>query len=241
MLHLLPIWWKIFLRNCTLLNTSYCIHSISITDFWMNLQIPIMAKPSLCEMCNKEFTNKFNFKNHLRIHTGENPFTCEIRYKGFNCKSYLIRQFAITIRKARFLCEIWDEGFSNTSHLNNHCLIHSGEKLFICEVRGKGFSQKGHLNRHMRIHAAEKPFMRCVIKGFSEECDLNRHVLVHTGEKLLPQLHNYTGQSRSILDWPMQIGQHFFCIGQCRSIPNGHIYILLHTENIYIYLQNFER
>ncbi|CAL1282145.1 unnamed protein product, partial [Larinioides sclopetarius] len=40
-------------------------------------------RPYTCEVCNKGFTRKDNFKDHLAIHLKEKPYACEVSLAVF--------------------------------------------------------------------------------------------------------------------------------------------------------------
>ena len=79
-----------------------------------------MAKPFICNVCNKDFSHKCDLNRHLLIHTGEKPF----------------------------MCGACNKGFSRKSDLNAHMRNHTGEKPFVCGVCSKGFSDRSTLHSH---------------------------------------------------------------------------------------------
>ncbi|XP_028303704.1 zinc finger protein 271-like isoform X1 [Gouania willdenowi] len=113
-------------------------------------------KPFGCDLCGKQFRDRYLLKIHMIIHTGEKPFGCEVCGKRFNRKT----------------------------NLSMHSRTHTGEKPFSCDGCGKGFCHKSNMNRHMRIHTGEKPY-ECDVCGKGCYCrfELRQHMRTHTGEK----------------------------------------------------------
>uniref|UniRef100_A0A3Q3GRA3 C2H2-type domain-containing protein n=1 Tax=Kryptolebias marmoratus TaxID=37003 RepID=A0A3Q3GRA3_KRYMA len=101
-------------------------------------QIHTVAKPYLCGVCGKSFTDSANLKRHQRIHTGEKPY----------------------------LCGVCGKSFTDSANLKRHQRIHTGEKPYLCGVCGKSFTGSANLKRHQRIHTGEKPYL-CGVCGKS--------------------------------------------------------------------------
>ena len=86
----------------------------------------ILRKPYQCEICLKSFTDKSNFNNHMREHTGEKPYQCEICLKEY----------------------------SNRSVFNYHKQVHTGDKPY--EICLQTFSNKSILGMHKKFILARK-------------------------------------------------------------------------------------
>ena len=122
----------------------------------------------ICPTCEKTFTSKKGFDNHLRlgrcgIGNGENPVDVSLR---------------------PYVCRFCGKGFTQKGTLTTHERIHTQEKPYVCSFCNKGFHDKGSLRKHERIHTGVKPFVcKFCNKSFSQNCSLKIHERTHTGEK----------------------------------------------------------
>ncbi|XP_071540050.1 uncharacterized protein [Panulirus ornatus] len=141
-------------------------------------------KPYSCVICQATFTQQSNLKTHMRIHTGERPYTCEECNATFTQISNLRTHQKIHTGEKPYECDICLTRFSQQSNLKSHKLIHSGERPFKCEVCGASFVQSTHLRNHKRIHTNERPYAcdQCGAK-FRQLSNLKTHEKIHTGER----------------------------------------------------------
>ncbi|KAG0726176.1 Zinc finger protein 253 [Chionoecetes opilio] len=141
-------------------------------------------KPYSCTICQATFTQQSNLKTHMRIHTGERPYTCEECSATFTQISNLRTHQKIHTGEKPYECDICFTSFSQQSNLKSHKLIHSGERPFKCEICGASFVQSTHLRNHKRIHTDERPYScnQCGAK-FRQLSNLKTHEKIHTGER----------------------------------------------------------
>lgn len=141
-------------------------------------------KPYACEICQATFTQQSNLKTHMRIHTGERPYKCEECNAAFTQISNLRTHQKTHTGEKPYECDICFTRFSQQSNLKSHKLIHSGERPFKCEECGATFVQSTHLRNHRRIHTDERPY-GCEQCGamFRQLSNLKTHEKIHTGER----------------------------------------------------------
>ena len=86
--------------------------------------LPIDGKPVLSHrICNRQFIERTNYLNHIRVHTGQRPFKCG--------------------EKA---CQM---SFKTLGQRMNHSLRHTDNKAWKCTLCPKTFYRKVELQQHM--------------------------------------------------------------------------------------------
>ncbi|KAM9292236.1 uncharacterized protein PAF06_019012 [Gastrophryne carolinensis] len=142
------------------------------------------AKPFLCTVCGKRFSQKSLLIQHHRNHTGERPYPCMVCGKGFTSCSLLIRHQKIHTGEKPFACRDCSKRFSESSQLIRHQRTHTGERPYTCFECGKSFSESSKLVIHQRTHTGERPYScdSCG-KSFSVRSHLITHERTHTGER----------------------------------------------------------
>ncbi|CAH1775453.1 unnamed protein product [Owenia fusiformis] len=105
-----------------------------------------------CTYCGKRFTNRANFTNHIRVHSGERPYSCNICHKTFAQSATLKTHARTHTGEKPFSCEFCRRGFSDYSTYSKHVRTHTGDKPYKCDTCPAAFTQSGNLNRHQKIH-----------------------------------------------------------------------------------------
>ena len=98
-------------------------------------------KEHQCEVCQKKFSRKYNFNQHMLTHTKLKAYECDICKKKFSLKSNLVRHFR----------------------------IHLGEKPYGCSECGKWythpFSRDHHIRtRHKELSKKQQSKLKCKIQ-----------------------------------------------------------------------------
>ncbi|KAL1457858.1 hypothetical protein WDU94_008048 [Cyamophila willieti] len=149
------------------------------------------AEKFQCQVCNKTFTHKNTFQNHLKTHKeGEDPYQCNFCGKTFAVPARLTRHYRTHTGEKPYQCEYCNKSFSVKENLSVHRRIHTkrthtGEKPYVCRSCGKGFTCSKQLKVHTRTHTGEKPYS-CDIcgKSFGYNHVLKLHQVAHYGEKV---------------------------------------------------------
>ncbi|KAK3601882.1 hypothetical protein CHS0354_041816 [Potamilus streckersoni] len=81
-----------------------------------------------CDICSKQFSCKFSYIRHRRIHTGEKPYVCNTCGKAYSDGSAWIK----------------------------HTRTHTGIKPYQCETCGKQFYDKRTCRVHIESHLRKK-------------------------------------------------------------------------------------
>ncbi|XP_046408205.1 zinc finger protein 235-like [Ischnura elegans] len=138
--------------------------------------------PFNCRLCNKSFTLRGSFANHMYTHTGK-KHPCGICSKSFATKAHLTQHMPTHTGEKPYSCRICSKPFRQRSHLTDHIRSHSGEKPFTCNDCNKSFTRKSILIRHLRTHTGEKRFScKTCRKCFIQSAHLASHLQTHSGE-----------------------------------------------------------
>jgi hypothetical protein len=82
--------WPIDCIKCTSVLTNLDNFNIHMNDHW--------SDDKCCPVCGLLINSKrFNFKQHLKIHTGEKPFVCQVCSRAFRQKAHMVSGAALHI------------------------------------------------------------------------------------------------------------------------------------------------
>ncbi|KAM4552180.1 uncharacterized protein PAE49_015676 [Odontesthes bonariensis] len=142
-------------------------------------------KPVICDVCGKEFRNRYNMEQHHRVHTGVKPYACQTCGKSFSRSCALLRHKRTHTGEKSYCCKICGKSFTRHDNLMIHVSTHTGERSYSCGICGKHFNQSRYLRIHMKIHTGEKLYScETCGKRFTQSSHLTAHRRVHSGEKL---------------------------------------------------------
>ena len=76
--------WPLDCIKCNTLLGNLENFNLHMNDHW--------SEDKCCPVCGLLINSKrFNFKQHLKIHTGEKPFTCQICFRSFRQKAHMVK------------------------------------------------------------------------------------------------------------------------------------------------------
>ena len=80
--------WPMQCIKCVLTVNSLEAFNMHMNDHW--------SEDKCCPVCGLLINSKrFNFKQHLKIHTGEKPFVCKICNRAFRQKAHMVKHISI--------------------------------------------------------------------------------------------------------------------------------------------------
>lgn len=110
------------------------------------------TKVGKCPVCNKyiKFHNNNDFKNHLKLHTGERKYKCVTCDKSFVSQSRLTYHKQNVHDPPKYQCPFCDKLFRSKVSYERHILVHSDEKPHQCEYCSYKARTIGNLTSHVR-------------------------------------------------------------------------------------------
>ncbi|XP_051999860.1 zinc finger protein 407-like [Xyrauchen texanus] len=137
-----------------------------------------------CELCERNFSEKWALNNHMKLHTGEKPYKCSwpsCHYSFLTLSAMKDHHRTHTGEKS-FLCDLCGFAGGTRHALTKHRRQHTGERPFKCQMCNFASTTQSHLTRHKRVHTGEKPY-RCPWCDYRSNCaeNIRKHIL-HTGK-----------------------------------------------------------
>jgi KRAB domain-containing zinc finger protein len=138
-----------------------------------------------CKICQKSYSNKYNLKEHIKIHIGDKNFSCDVcDYKSYTKKSVEIhkrKHFPPT-----FKCDVCDKKFKHEISLYRHLKVHKVQHkcdfccyetndplkltkhrnthVFVCEICGVKIDNFYYFKMHLKNHQKrDNDFMKTII------------------------------------------------------------------------------
>ncbi|CAN8005404.1 unnamed protein product, partial [Ixodes pacificus] len=124
-------------------------------------------RPYRCEHCPKSFSDRCNFKQHLRIHAKERrPFQCTRCALTFRHQAELFQHTQSPVAAGRYPCGECGLALDSKCALALHLHSHTPVATFQCAFCPTSFTREVNLAKHMHIHTRGSPF-----KMFFSELD----------------------------------------------------------------------
>ena len=144
--------------------------------------------PYKCDLCLKEFKEKYKLKEHYTLHTGEKPYQCEDCGQFFRLKGGLkVHIENIHSTGKDHTCSVCFKSYKTARLLKRHTKTHANMR-FKCDTCGKSFATfqilRNHVYyKHSDVFGDSKINMECIVcnKRYSHIESLNNHLQIHEG------------------------------------------------------------
>ncbi|KAH9492978.1 hypothetical protein Btru_022805 [Bulinus truncatus] len=116
------------------------------------LKMSLSSTETICESCDKMFSNKNLFKEHLKAMHNQVKTTILCSYCGkLVLKSRLKNHLEKVHEKPSYSCHICHRGFLKRECLEGHLNKHSNSKPYICEYCGRKYAYSTSLSSHKKM------------------------------------------------------------------------------------------
>ncbi|XP_072153160.1 uncharacterized protein [Bemisia tabaci] len=109
-----------------------------------------------CELCGKEYKTAKGIVAHRRAHAGE-KFQCPKCKSAFSDPYDLKYHLRVHSENPKYSCKYCNKAFRNPARVVIHERSHTKERPFVCDTCGKSFITIQSMKLHVRIHTGEKP------------------------------------------------------------------------------------
>ncbi|XP_065225419.1 zinc finger and SCAN domain-containing protein 12-like isoform X4 [Planococcus citri] len=172
---------EVRIRNSFPYRCDICGALFSRERGWLTHQQQQHPKPVCCPVCDKQFTNKSDFIEHVSTHSEKKPYKCSTCGRRFNRYASKLRHERLHAIRPGFECADCGEKLYSKDYLIRHMKLHSRKRPFSCKSCSKRFARKYHLKRHQRAaHSEERPFeCRICNQKFKHNYGMARHERIH--------------------------------------------------------------
>lgn len=140
-----------------------------------------------CELCGKHFTDKGQYKEHLREVTCVSKTSPECRFckEVFNEVRQLKNHLKNNHPKGReHFCSICFKSFPTVSNRNSHLQSHNSDNTVTCSMCGQGFKSILYLRKHQKaIHTKVENVCLICDRKFDTQQKFDYHLKTHEAVK----------------------------------------------------------
>ncbi|XP_018318434.1 zinc finger protein 626-like [Agrilus planipennis] len=130
-----------------------------------------------CQICNKTFSNVYNYQVHTVIHQGCKSYKCGVCSKAFAHEYYLNRHMKGHQEQALFPGETSGKSYASNVGLEDdtfNALVSDkrrSRKLHKCSKCGKIFKYRSRLKTHLKVHLKSSPAGKTKVPNGVDETD----------------------------------------------------------------------